>query len=159
MPGADHKGQGLQCPQWRHVSSRSSSVERKPKKYNSKGTAQETVKGRTHGDCNQRTSKGQTFTMYTKSEQGKEDPVLSPKREDTRKETEGKGCLKGKGPKGTSPSRKSNIPSLHSFPGGATTEGPTCDNWYTPKGSHYKSQGGCKWEDTCVFQHTGKAGE
>ena len=48
-------------------------------------------------------------------EQGKEeDPVLSPKREDTRKETE-KGYIKGKAPNGTGPSGKSNEPVCTHF--------------------------------------------
>ena len=78
-------------------------------KGNSKGDAQmkTAISGPRKENVHEE-SRAASSTM-TKREQGKEDPVLSPKREDTRKETE-KGDTEGKGHKGTSPSGKSHKP-------------------------------------------------
>ena len=107
--GAEGKGRiFFWCPQWRQIPSRGSRLERQ--------TQEEILwameKERAKTDSNQK-----------KKQKGKgEDPVLSLKREDTRKETE-KGYIKGSGPQGTSPPGKSSMRVCYNFEKRAMSKG------------------------------------
>ena len=87
-----------------------------------------------------------SITMKTTREQGKEiDPVLSPKRKNTQKETV-KEIPKGKDPK--KPVRQESQARWHAC------------NATHQECSHCDCKSGTRiWREKCVFKHTGEAGE
>ena len=130
------------------------------------GNGKETSKDRNNGDGTQWTSKGNVReeiraalnTINTKKkEKGKGKRRRSRSTSETRHWKGDGGDIRGKGPKGTSPSGKSNKRVCHHFQRQCRKESAS-DSWHPP-GSHYNSQSGCTCGDTCVFKHRSEAGE
>ena len=70
-----------------------------------------------------------------------------------------KGDTKGKAPKGTSPSGKSNKRVCYDCKKEQCPKHPHVAVGHPPECSQYKSKSGCTWRDKCGFLHTGEAGD
>ena len=89
-----------------------------------------------------------------------EDSVLLPKREDSRKETQ-KQLPTGRTQRYQSvrKSRTSRYATILRRSNTRMDPHAIVGTHYPPDRSHYRSQSGCKWRDTCVFKQKERAGE